>query len=185
MSTDTPTRASSIADPGPLGLAGFAMTTFVLSFHNTGLFHVTPVVFGLAIFYGGIAQLLAGMWEFAKGNTFGATAFCSYGAFWLAFWWLQTKTDLGTATSSQINDSVGLWLLAWFIFTLYMLVASLKTNPFLIAVFLLLAITFLLLSIGAWSATEGITKAGGWFGLLTAVAAWATSFRGVYASVSA
>jgi len=183
MSTDTPTRAvSSIADPGPLGLAGFAMTTFVLSFHNTGLFHVTPVVFGLAIFYGGIAQLAAGMWEFVKGNTFGATAFASYGAFWLSFWYLNTKTDLGS-NANDINHSLGLWLLAWFIFTLYMFVASLKTNPFLMAVFFLLAITFILLSIGNWSDTPNIVKVGGWVGIATAVAAWVTSFRGVYLSL--
>jgi len=185
MSSTAPEKLGAhIADPGPLGLAGFAMTTMVLSFHNTGLFHATPVVFGLAIFYGGIAQLLAGMWEFAKGNTFGATAFASYGAFWLSFWYLQTHTDLaaGGATSGQQSDSVGLWLLAWAIFTAYMFVASFRTNPFLITVFGLLTVTFLLLSLGDWTTTEGLTKAGGWFGLATAVAAWATSFKGVVAS---
>jgi succinate-acetate transporter protein len=160
------------------------MTTMVLSFHNTGLFHATPVVFGLAIFYGGIVQVLAGMWEFAKGNTFGATAFASYGAFWLAFWFLQTHTDLSGTTGDQNSHSIGLWLLAWFIFTGYMFVASLKTNMFLVAVFGLLTVTFLLLALGALTTTSGLDKAGGWFGLATAVAAWATSFRGVMASVS-
>ena len=77
-----------IADPGPLGLAAFALTTFVLSFTNPGIFKAEPVVFGLALAYGGVAQVLAGMWEFKKGNTFGATAFTSYGAFWLSFWYL-------------------------------------------------------------------------------------------------
>jgi uncharacterized protein len=77
-----------IADPGPLGLAAFALTTFVLSMINSGLVDKSaePVVLGLALAYGGIAQLLAGMWEFSKGNTFGATAFSSYGAFWISFW---------------------------------------------------------------------------------------------------
>ena len=84
------TPGSHLADPAPLGLAAFALTTFFLSFVNAGLVpaSVEPVVFGLALAYGGGAQLLAGMWEFAKGNTFGATAFSSYGAFWLSFWWL-------------------------------------------------------------------------------------------------
>ena len=79
-----------IADPAPLGLAAFALTTFVLSVDECRLGPATvePVVFGLALAYGGMAQFAAGMWEFTKGNTFGATAFCSYGAFWLSFWWL-------------------------------------------------------------------------------------------------
>src|SRR5918911_1513741 len=80
--------AGSIADPGPLGLAAFALTTFVLSAVNAGWISkgTEPIVFGLALTYGGVAQLLAGMWEFKKGNTFGATAFSSYGAFWISFW---------------------------------------------------------------------------------------------------
>src|SRR5258708_6463387 len=88
--TSTPAPSSGIADPAPLGLAGFAMTTFVLSFLNAGIIKEfdagTTVVLGLALFYGGIGQLLAGMWEFKRGNTFGATAFSSFGAFWLSFW---------------------------------------------------------------------------------------------------
>src|SRR5881409_91652 len=82
---------SPVADPGPLGLATFALTTFVLSMFNAGLVGKggEPVVLGLALAYGGLAQLLAGMWEFRTGNTFGATAFTSYGAFWLSFWALN------------------------------------------------------------------------------------------------
>ena len=93
MAHDTATETrivpgSHIADPAPLGLAAFALTTFILSVVNAGIIPATvePVVFGLALVYGGIGQLLAGMWEFAKGNTFGATAFSSYGAFWISFW---------------------------------------------------------------------------------------------------
>ena len=81
-----------IADPAPLGLAAFALTTFILSFVNADLVKAEPVVFGLALVYGGLGQLLAGMWEFAKGNTFGATAFRSYGAFWMSFWYLGHTT---------------------------------------------------------------------------------------------
>lgn len=172
-----------LADPAPLGLAAFALTTFVLSFVNTGLFKVEPVVFGLALAYGGIAQILAGMWEFARGNTFGATAFTSFGAFWLSFWYLTGHTDLSGAAANDLDNSVGLFLLAWAIFTAYMLVASLGTgNQAVMLVFLLLTITFLLLAFGDFATSEGLTKTGGWFGVATAIVAWYASFAGVVAS---
>jgi hypothetical protein len=176
--------ASRIADPGPLGLAAFAMTTFVLSAANADLFKAEPVVLGLALFYGGIAQVLAGMWEFAKGNTFGATAFTSYGAFWMSFWYLVVHTDLSGFAGNQAEHGIGVYLLAWTIFTAYMLVSSLRTNPFLIGVFGLLTVTFLLLTIGALSDNLGWHHAGGWFGLATAAVAWVTSARGVLASTA-
>lgn len=176
------TRGAFLADPAPLGLAAFALTTFVLSFMNTGLFKAEPVVFGLALAYGGLAQLLAGMWEFAKGNTFGATAFTSYGAFWLSFWYLTGHTDLSGTQANDLGNGVGLYLLAWGIFTAYMLVASLGTgNQALQLVFALLTITFVLLAFGDFGPTEGLTKTGGWFGVATAVAAWYASFAGVAA----
>jgi len=115
---------SPLADPGPLGLAAFALTTFVLSFFNAGLVSEggEPVVFGLALFYGGVAQLLAGMWEFRTGNTFGAVAFSSYGAFWLSFWaYVQFYAD--KVPEAQAGHAVGLYLIAWGIFTTYMSVA--------------------------------------------------------------
>jgi succinate-acetate transporter protein len=172
---------SRIADPAPLGLAAFALTTFVLSFMNTGLFKAEPVVFGLALAYGGLAQLLAGMWEFAKGNTFGATAFSSYGAFWLSFWYLTGHTDLTGATADQAAHGVGLFLLAWGIFTAYMTVAATRVSGAVLAVFALLTITFLALAFGDLTTTEGLTKLGGWLGLATALAAWYASFGGVTA----
>ena len=175
------TPGSHIADPAPLGLAGFALTTFVLSFTNTGLFHVEPVVFSLALAYGGIGQFAAGMWEFTKGNTFGATAFTSYGAFWLSFWWLTGHTDLSAATGDQAPHEVGLFLLAWGIFTGYMTVAATRVNNAVLAVFVLLTITFLVLAIADFTTTEGITKIGGWLGIATALAAWYASFAGVTA----
>jgi len=181
----TPVQSTGlgIADPGPLGLAAFALTTFVLSFTNTGLFKAEPVVFGLALAYGGVAQILAGMWEFKKGNTFGATAFTSYGAFWVSFWYLTGHTDLsGVANADDVAHGVGLFLLAWFIFTAYMFVASLNTNPKLIAVFGLLTVTFALLALADLTTTEGLTKVGGWFGVATALVAWFTSFSGVVES---
>ena len=165
--------AASIADPAPLGLAGFALTTFVLSMFNAGLVGKAgePVVLGLALAYGGVAQFLSGMWEFRKGNTFGATAFSSYGAFWLSYWAFVAFFAKGVP-----DTAVGLYLIAWGIFTFYMWIASFRTTVAVNVVFLLLWITFLLLGIGAASGTSGITKLGGWIGLATAVAAWYTSF---------
>ena len=172
---------TQIADPAPLGLAAFALTTFVLSFVNTGLFKVEPVVFGLALAYGGLAQFAAGMWEFAKGNTFGATAFTSYGAFWISFWWLTGHTDLSTATGSDLTDSLGLYLLAWGIFTAYMTIAAARVSGAVLVVFVLLTATFVVLAIGDFATSETISKVGGWLGLATAVAAWYASLAGVTA----
>ena len=168
-----------IADPAPLGLAAFALTTFVLSFVNTGLVTVEPVVFGLALAYGGLAQLAAGMWEFAKGNTFGATAFASYGGFWISFWYLTGHTDLGTENAGDIANSIGLYLLAWAIFTGYMSVAASRVSGAVLTVFVLLTLTYLALAIGEFATSDGIHKIGGWLGVLTALAAWYASFAGV------
>lgn len=178
------TMGAGIADPGPLGLAGFAAATFFLSAVNSGMLNATSEsgVLGLAIFYGGIAQLLAGMWEFVKGNTFGATAFGSFGAFWLSFWWLAGgKTDLAGG-ASDVNHTVGTYLLVWTIFTAYMFIASLRTTAAIAAVFLVLALTFLFLTIGKFNgdlAGHGMTEIGGYLGLITAILAWYGSFAAV------
>jgi succinate-acetate transporter protein len=171
---------SKLADPGPLGLAAFALTTFVLSFFNAGLISdkAEPIVFGLTFAYGGLAQFLAGMWEFRTGNTFGAVAFSSYGAFWLSFWaYVQFYAD--KIPAADAGHAVGLYLIAWGIFTTYMFVASLRTTAAVAAVFGLLAITFFALGIGDAGAHTGITKLGGWLGLATALVAWYASFAGV------
>ena len=168
------------ADPGPLGLAAFALTTFVLSMFNANLVSHAgePVVLGLALAYGGIAQLLAGMWEFRTGNTFGAVAFSSFGAFWLSFWALVTFFADKIPTE-HLGAALGLYLIAWGIFTTYMLVASLRTTAAIALVFLLLAATFFLLGIGNANESEGLIEVGGWCGLATAVAAWYASFAAV------
>ena len=169
-----------IADPGPLGLAGFAMTTFVLSMFNAKLVGSggEPIVYGLALAYGGLAQVLAGMWEFRTGNTFGAVAFTSYGAFWLSFWaYVQFFAD--KVPAADAGHAVGLYLIAWGIFTTYMLVASLRTTAAIATVFALLSVTFFLLGIGDAGAHENVTKIGGWVGLATAAAAWYASFAAV------
>src|SRR5438067_10221410 len=137
------------ADPGPLGLTGFATTTFVLSIYNANLVSAGPkglpvVVLGLALGYGGLAQLLAGMWEFRTGNTFGAVAFSSFGAFWISFFVLLHVVHSVLITPHAV--SAYLWI--WGGFTLYMFVASLRTTAAVALVFLLLWITFFLLAIG-------------------------------------
>lgn len=170
----------SPADPAPLGLAGFAMTTFVLSMFNANLVSASgePVVFGLAFAYGGLAQLLAGMWEFRNGNTFGALAFSSFGAFWLSLFVFEVFFANSIPTADA-GHAVGLYLWAWAIFTTYMLVASLRTTAAVALVFLLLSATFILLAIGASGAHETVTHWGGYVGIATAVAAWYASFATV------
>ena len=185
--SETPTAGAvrvpgaHIADPAPLGLAAFALTTFVLSTVNAGWLPdtVVPVVFGLALAYGGIGQFAAGIWEFAKGNTFGATAFCSYGAFWVSYWWLTGHTSFGTAPAGDVGDALGMYLLAWGIFTAYMSVAATRVSMAVLVVFVLLTLTFLILAWGEFASSTGITKTGGYVGLLTALAAWYASFAGV------
>ncbi len=171
-----------IGDPGPLGLACFAATTFVLSCFNAGLFPATiePVVFGLALFYGGAIQAIAGVVEFVKGNVFGATAFCSYGAFWMSFWYLSTHIDLMSgASAADIGKGVGLFLLAWTIFTAYMFVASFKTSGALVATFGMLTLAFIALTVGKFAESSSVTTVGGWLGIVTALLAWYASFAGL------
>jgi succinate-acetate transporter protein len=171
---------SPIADPGPLGLAAFALTTFVLSMFNADLVGKggEPVVYGLAFAYGGLAQVLAGMWEFRAGNTFGAVAFTSFGAFWLSYW-AFVQFYAKTVPTADAGHAVGLFLIAWGIFTTYMFVASLRTTAAISLVFILLAATFFLLGIGNAGAHTNIVKWGGWVGIATAAAAWYASFAAV------
>lgn len=164
------------ANPAPLGLAGFAMTTFVLSMFNSNLVDEkgVPVVLGLALVYGGIVQLLAGMWEFRTGNTFGAVAFSSYGAFWISFWALNVFYAKGIGGNA--GHAVGVYLWAWAIFTAYMTVAALRVSGAVLLVFALLTPTFILLAIGAVGPHATVTHWGGYLGLATAAAAWYASF---------
>src|SRR4051795_7405493 len=175
-----PPVAPAIGDPAPLGLAAFALTTFVLSFFNAGLVSDggEPVVYGLALAYGGIAQLLAGMWEFRNNNTFGATAFTSFGAFWLSLF-AYVQFFSGSVPEANAGDALGLYLIAWGIFTTYMWIASFRTSVAVNVVFMLLAPTFIVLGIGDASANDTITHIGGWLGIATALAAWYASFAGV------
>ena len=181
----TAAPSTSIADPAPLGLAAFALTTFVLSVFNSGMIKTGDgVVLGLALAYGGIGQFAAGMWEFVKGNTFGALAFASYGGFWISFWWLLNHVP-ADAKGNDLNHGIGVYLLAWAIFTAYMFIGSTRISGAVAAVFLFLTLTFLFLALGklTQSATDvnstGLYKFGGWLGIVTAVLAWYASFAGV------
>ncbi|HSY14477.1 MAG TPA: acetate uptake transporter [Jatrophihabitantaceae bacterium] len=169
-----------IADPGPLGLGAFAMTTFFLSVTNTNMVpaSVSVGVLSLAFFYGGITQMLAGMWEFAKGNTFGALAFSSFGAFWLSYWYLVDRGVL-TAMGKDVDKGLGLFLLAWTIFTAYMFIASTRTTLVIMGVFAALTLTFLFLTIGAFATDTTYNKVAGWLGLVTVLFAWYGSLAGV------
>jgi len=170
-----------IADPGPLGLGAFAMTTFVLSVFNANIVHVAAlesVVLPLALFYGGTVQLLAGIWEFRKNNTFGALAFCSFGAFWLSFA-AYVKFVAPTLPAASAHEATGVFLLSWAIFTAYMLIASVKTTAAVAAVFLFLDLTFIFLAIGNLGNHTNLIHVGGWLGLITAVVAWYASAAGV------
>jgi len=175
-----------IANPGPLGLCGFALTTFFLSAVNAGLLTGKGDVFvvvGLAVFYGGIAQFAAGMWEFRSGNTFGATAFTSYGAFWLSFAALLLP-GFGAAIGVASQTAIGYYLVGWTVLTGILLLGSFRTNGALALVFIVLFITFLLLAIGNLAPNANLVKIGGYTGIATAILAWYVALAGLLTGVS-
>ncbi|EPQ32310.1 uncharacterized protein PFL1_00506 [Pseudozyma flocculosa PF-1] len=177
------------ANPAPLGLFGFAATTFTLSMYNIAARGVESpnVVTGLALGYGGLAQFLAGMWEFAAGNTFGATAFASYGGFWFSYavilipWFgvAESAASPSGVAESQLADALGIYLAAWFIFTAIMLIASFRSSVGLVSLFFFLDLTFLLLFIAEFSGKTAVKTAGGAFGILTAAIAWYVGAAGL------
>jgi succinate-acetate transporter protein len=173
-----------VADPVPLGLAGFGLTTLALSVVNAGwIDHSTEAgVLALAIAFGGGAQFLAGMWAFRRGSTFAATAFSGYGAFWLSYWLLTAffvPQIAHAGPEGAVGAFVGLYLLLWGIFTTYMLIASLAGPRAVSGVFVLLAITYFVLCIGAYWDVKWATYIGGYLGILTAVNALYVSFADV------
>lgn len=170
-----------IADPGPLGLAAFAMTTFVLSVFNAGILDkaAEPVFLCLALFYGGLVQLLAGMWEFKRGNLFGATAFSSYAAFWIALGGYVYLSTVGSAPlqGSFGKPAMGIFLVSWTIFTAYMWIGSMRTNVALATLFGLLLTTYVLLDCAQAGWVSAVPA--GYCGILTAAVAWYISAAGV------
>lgn len=166
------------ADPAPLGLAGFALTTFLLSLSNAGVLSGSGNEWlGYAFAYGGLCQLLAGMWEFRNRNVFGATAFSTYGGFWIG---LALYIELVAPIKGEdVTNDLAWILVAFFIFNTYMLLWSVFVNKAVLAVFFTLEITELLLFIGNFSSTTDLVKAGGAIGIVTAGTAWYTSAAGV------
>ena len=165
-----------IANPGALGLGAFALTTFILSVFNAGNYLISiklePMVLPVALFYGGLAQFLAGMWEFKINNTFGATAFTSYGAFWMSFAGYVHFIVPYIKEVGNVKKATGLFLSAWFIFTLIMNVAASRVSKFLLILFAILNVTFLLLIIGNLFELSLVVNIGGWCGIITAFIAW-------------
>ena len=165
-----------VADPAPLGLAAFALTTFLLSVKNAGWTDGGDAWLGFAFAYGGLAQLLAGMWEFRNRNVFGATAFSTYGAFWIG---LGLYGVLAEGASANPHNDLGFVLLAFAIFNTFMLLWSTRVTVAVFLVFLLLEATEIVLSIGFFSDAESVIEAGGMIGVVTAAAAWYASAAGV------
>ena len=197
-----PAPVSTIADPAPLGLAAFALTTVLLSAKNAGwMTHATGSAWlGYAFFYGGLGQFAAGMWEFRRGNTFGATAFSTYGGFWIGLGlWVTLVANpavaaiakaptTAAATVASLNHDLGWITLAFFIVTLYLMILSTQVNLAIFLVFLGLDLTFLILAIGNFDAGSallptGTVKIGGYLGLVTALFAFYASAAGVAAGM--
>ncbi|KAF1914076.1 GPR/FUN34 family protein-like protein [Ampelomyces quisqualis] len=179
-------------NPAPLGLSAFALTTFVLSLINVNTRNIPGpnIVVALAFGYGGLVQLLAGMWEMAVGNTFGATALSSYGGFWISFAIVlipgpvNIETQLQAKSEAAFLNSFGLFLMGWFIFTFILLLCTLRSTVAFFFLFFTLTLAFLLLGIGYLQndgehPQEGCIVAGGAFGLLAAFAAWYNALAGI------
>ncbi len=180
---------SAVADPAPLGLAAFAATTFLLSVHNAlgGTSLTLLAFFGLAVFYGGAVQIAAGMWEFRNRNAFGATAFSTYGGFWLGLATFVALILVGKVAAADVAPALAYFLLAFTIFTAYMVIASSRTSLALFATFLALEVTFILLVIGNFNGTaagSGLVAVGGYAGIVTAVLAWYCSAAGLINSMA-
>ena len=191
-----PTLIESVpaADPAPLGLAAFALTTFVLSGHNA-TFIPDLIWVGLALFYGGLTQLLAGMWEFRNRNVFGATAFSTYGGFWMSLGVfvvlaVVSKSFAGDLTGANLPNAVAWYLVAFAIFNTYMMLWSTQVSVAVFLVFATLEATEIVLAIGNFNAGNGHANnywihLGGWIGIATAACAWYTSAAGVINGMTA
>ena len=174
-----------VADPAPLGLAAFALTTFLLSVKNAHWTDGTDAWLGYALAYGGFVQLLAGMWEFRNRNVFGATAFSTYGGFWIGLGLYVLLVAPSAASESQVNNDLGWILLAFAIFNTYMLLWATQVNLAVTGVFLTLEATEIILFIGNFSNSVSTVKAGGVAGVVTAAVAWYASAAGVINGMNA
>ena len=154
-----------LANPAPLGLMGFGMTTIILNIHNAGFFPITSVILAMGLCYGGLAQVIAGILEYKKGNTFGLTAFTSYGFFWIALVGVWVLPKLGW-TEPTPAPYMGWFLALWGVFTFFMFVGTLKGNKVLQFVFFSLTVLFAMLAIHNWTGSHAIGIAAGWIGIV-------------------
>ncbi len=171
------TVSTKKANPAPLGLIGFGMTTVLLSLHNAGALPLDGVVLAMGVFVGGLAQVLAGIMEFKNGNTFGTVAFTLYGMFWLTF----VATHSGIDGMSGNGDTLGAWLLLWGLLTLFLFVGTLRGRKSNMFVFATLTITFFLLGIGNAGSIDMLVTAGGVVGVICGFSALYTAFAEVLA----
>jgi len=166
------TIKDNTANPAPLGLLGFGMTTVLLNLHNAGLYELNSMIMGMGIFVGGIAQVIAGIQEWKKNNTFGATAFTAYGSFWLALVaiWIIPRTAMGAGLKTD-EASMGWFLLMWGVFTAFMFIGTLKLNRALQTVFGSLVILFILLAIGDFTGIKAVKTIAGIEGIFCGLSA--------------
>ncbi|MBN2065329.1 MAG: acetate uptake transporter [Candidatus Thermoplasmatota archaeon] len=160
-----------LANPAPLGLMGFGMTTVLLNIHNAGFFALGSMILAMGLFYGGLAQIIAGILEYRKGNTFGVTAFCSYGLFWLSFVGLVVLPNLIPGVTAPGLQAKGAYLFMWGLFTFMMFISTLKKNKALQFVFLSLTILFWLLALGDFTNNATITTIAGYEGIICGLSA--------------
>ncbi|OQX71095.1 MAG: hypothetical protein B6D62_02720 [Candidatus Cloacimonas sp. 4484_275] len=161
---------NKLANPAPLGLMGFGMTTVLLNIHNAGFFPISAMILAMGIFYGGMAQIFAGIMEFKKGNTFGTTAFTSYGLFWISLVALLVFPKIGWADSTPAAF-LAWYLFLWGVFTFFMWLATFRTNRILQFIFLSLTILFWLLALRDWTGSAFIGKIAGWEGIICGLSA--------------
>ncbi len=159
----------TIANPAPLGLMGFGMTTILLNIHNAGFFPIEGAIIAMGLLYGGIAQVIAGIMAFKKNHVFGATAFTSYGFFWLTLVAIWIFPHLGLAATSPVF--LGFYLLLWGVFTFFLLLATFKTNRVSIFIFASLTVLFALLAIGNFTGNGAIIRLAGWIGIVCGASA--------------
>lgn len=155
-----------LANPAPLGLMGFGMTTVLLNLHNAGIYTLGSMILAMGIFYGGLAQIIAGILEYRKGNTFGVTAFSSYGLFWLTLVGLVMIPNIVPGINAPTSTAMGSYLFMWGLFTFWMYLSALKHNKALQFVFISLSILFWLLALGEFTGNATITIIAGYEGII-------------------
>jgi succinate-acetate transporter protein len=164
------------ANPAPLGLMGFGMTTVLLNFHNAGIFELGSMILAMGFFYGGLAQIIAGLMEWSKGNTFATTAFTSYGFFWLSLVLLVVMPKMGLVEAPEVAAMVA-YLLMWGIFTAVLFIATLRLNRALQVVFASLTLLFFLLALGDYTSSSIIKTIAGYEGIFC-------GFSAIYAALA-